>query len=96
MFGDASEARVLVNDSLDTARRQAAVVALVADGVVTAVAEEERRQVIHTDGQIVLYALRRGLADKYRTVFLPFTTHHEFAALGVYVVAVEIGELGYA
>ena len=82
MFGDAGFFGVFFDNTLDRARSEAAVVAVLGrDTGIFGVIEEEGGEGIVADGEIIFDAGSGGLVDENRAVFAAFAADDELAAV---------------
>lgn len=95
VLGDAGEASVFFDDTLDAAGSDAAVVARSGNFVLMArVIEKKRCEGIGASVEIIADAVGGGLGDKNRAVLGSFAADHELATIEVDGIAVETDEFG--
>ena len=93
VFGDTGEFGVLLDDTFNAARSEAAIIAgRVWNTFVFAVIEEEGRQVVVAGVEIVLDMLGSGAIDENWTIFAALTADHEFFTFEIDLLAIQITE----
>ncbi len=97
VFSDAGGAGVFFDDALDGAGSESSKISGSVDGVeVFRVVEEESREGIVADGEVIIGGGGGSLGDEDGAVFFAFTADDEFAAVEVDAVAIETAEFGDA
>src|SRR5690606_23021588 len=94
VFRNTRQASVARNETLNATRCQSTIILGSRRGVVSAIAQEEWREVVEARAEVFLNVVRGRFANEYRSVFLTFTSHHELAAFSVDVVPIKGDQFG--